>query len=157
MVLCVGIYTFSLLTGLDDLAAVCLNPYALVERFQLYRCSADIIMRVSDCTQLSHAVLQVLPLLVADKSWNTRCCSREVLVAEIKIQSLSAGCVCRLFTSPFVHVGILHVAFNMLAFVPIASSLERQLGTLQTLHLLLLLIIVGDLFYLSASYLAALV
>ncbi len=49
------------------------------------------------------------------------------------------------------------MAFNMMAFVPIASSLERQLGTLQTLHLLLLLILLGDLFYLSASFLAALV
>jgi rhomboid domain-containing protein 1 len=52
---------------------------------------------------------------------------------------------------------VLHLAFNMLAFVPIASSLERQLGTLQLLHLLLLLIIFGDIVYLSASYLAALV
>lgn len=44
----------------------------------------------------------------------------------------------------------------MLAFVPIATSLERQLGSLQMLHLLLTLILLGDLFYISASYLAAL-
>jgi hypothetical protein len=43
----------------------------------------------------------------------------------------------------------------MLAFVPIATSLEHQLGFLQTLHLLLILILMGDIFYVLASYLAA--
>ncbi len=62
----------------------------------------------------------------------------------------------RLFTSAIFHSGLLHIGFNMLAFVPIATSLERQLGSLQMLHLLLTLILLGDLFYISASYLAAL-
>ncbi|EIE25750.1 rhomboid-domain-containing protein, partial [Coccomyxa subellipsoidea C-169] len=65
--------------------------------------------------------------------------------------------VFRLFTSAFFHAGLLHIGFNMLAFVPVAMSLERQLGSLQTLHLLLMLILVGDIFYISASYLASFV
>jgi membrane associated rhomboid family serine protease len=52
---------------------------------------------------------------------------------------------------------VLHVAFNMLAFVPIGASLERQLGSLQLAHLLLLLILAGDAFYLGSSYLLAFV
>jgi membrane associated rhomboid family serine protease len=63
----------------------------------------------------------------------------------------------RLFTSAFFHAGLLHIGFNMLAFVPVATSLERQLGSLQTLHLLLMLILLGDIFYIIVSYLSAFV
>ena len=61
----------------------------------------------------------------------------------------------RLVTSAFVHVSVLHVAFNMLAFIPIACTLERQLGSLQFAHMLVLLILGGDAFYLGSSYLLA--
>jgi hypothetical protein len=37
LVTCVSIYVLSALTGADDVSAVCLNPHALVQRFQLYR------------------------------------------------------------------------------------------------------------------------
>lgn len=59
---------------------------------------------------------------------------------------------CRLITSAFVHVSVLHVAFNMLAFVPIGCSMERHLGSLQFAYIILLLILVGDAFYVTASY-----
>ena len=39
--------------------------------------------------------------------------------------------VWRMFTAAVFHMGILHVAFNMMAFVPIGQSLERLLGTVQ--------------------------
>lgn len=39
--------------------------------------------------------------------------------------------VYRIFTSIFVHAGLLHVAFNMLAFVPLGISMERRMGTVQ--------------------------
>ena len=71
-------------------------------------------------------------------------------------KGVCAACV-RLFTSAFFHAGLLHIGFNMLAFVPVATSLEHQLGSVQTLHLLLMLILVGDIFYISASYLASFV
>ena len=35
----------------------------------------------------------------------------------------------RVLTSALFHMGILHVAFNMMAFVPIGQSLERLIGT----------------------------
>ena len=43
----------------------------------------------------------------------------------------SRAAVYRLVTAPLVHIGLLHVAFNLLAFVPMGHSIERSLGTLQ--------------------------
>ena len=64
--------------------------------------------------------------------------------------------VYRLVTSAFVHGGLLHVAFNMMAFVPIGTSLERMQGTLALAHLIGLLILMGGVAYIgfatAASY-----
>ena len=57
----------------------------------------------------------------------------------------------RMLTSPFFHVGILHLAFNMMAFVPIGRSLERHTGTLQFTYLMFLLITLGNALYLVTS------
>ena len=57
----------------------------------------------------------------------------------------------RMLTAPFFHVGILHLAFNMLAFVPIGQSLERHTGTLHFTYLMLLLMTLGSVFYLTTS------
>ena len=38
--------------------------------------------------------------------------------------------VYRAFTAPFLHGGVLHVLFNLLAFVSLAPTLERQCGVL---------------------------
>ncbi len=62
----------------------------------------------------------------------------------------------RLVTSAFVHGGLLHVAFNMMAFVPIGTSLERVQGTLALAHLIGLLTLMGGGTYIgfatAASY-----
>ena len=71
------------------------------------------------------------------------------------LKSLSAPpgntAACRLFTSPFFHVGILHLAFNMMAFLPIGQSLERQMGTLYFTYLMCLLATLGNTLYLGSS------
>ncbi len=64
--------------------------------------------------------------------------------------------VYRFLTAAVFHIGLLHVAFNMLAFVPIGASLERQLGTLQFAYLLLLFVVVGSVFFSVASYICSL-
>ena len=56
---------------------------------------------------------------------------------------LAGAAVYRLLTSAFVHGGLLHVAFNMMAFVPIGTSLERMQGTLALIHLISLLLLLG--------------
>lgn len=65
--------------------------------------------------------------------------------------TVADAAVYRLLTSPFVHGGMLHVAFNMLAFVPIGTSLERIQGTLALTHLVSLLIFVGGASYVSLA------
>lgn len=37
----------------------------------------------------------------------------------------------RIFTSAIFHNGLLHIAFNMLAFVPMGQQLEQQLGSIK--------------------------
>ena len=51
--------------------------------------------------------------------------------------------VYRIIASAFVHGGLLHVALNMLAFVPIGTSLERMQGTLALTHLTAVLLLLG--------------
>ena len=53
----------------------------------------------------------------------------------------------RLLTAPLVHGGIMHLLFNMLAFVPFASGLERSQGTLHLAALLAVLILLGNASY----------
>ncbi|KAK9843680.1 hypothetical protein WJX81_002070 [Elliptochloris bilobata] len=62
----------------------------------------------------------------------------------------------RFLTAALFHIGLLHVAFNMLAFLPVGAVLERQLGTLQFAYLLLLFNICGSLFFAAASFVASL-
>ncbi|CAG9461937.1 unnamed protein product [Pedinophyceae sp. YPF-701] len=57
----------------------------------------------------------------------------------------------RVVTSMFVHLGLLHIAFNMLAFVPIGSVLERSLGTLRLAHTILALAIVSAVLHVATA------
>ncbi|KAL4513369.1 hypothetical protein Ndes2437B_g00581 [Nannochloris sp. 'desiccata'] len=60
----------------------------------------------------------------------------------------------RLITSAAFHAGLLHLAFNMVAFFPMGTSLERSLGSFNLLWLIGLLIFFGDALYIAVSYLA---
>jgi hypothetical protein len=51
--------------------------------------------------------------------------------------------VWRLFTSPFFHSGFLHLALNMSAWVPLGSSLERCVGSVQFFHLTVVFALLG--------------
>jgi hypothetical protein len=51
--------------------------------------------------------------------------------------------VWRVFTSPFFHNGFLHLALNMSAWVPLSSSLERLVGTVQFTYIVLLFAALG--------------
>ncbi|GLC33964.1 hypothetical protein PLESTB_000823200 [Pleodorina starrii] len=63
--------------------------------------------------------------------------------------------VYRLLSSALIHGGLLHVTFNMLAFVPMATSLERAVGTLQLLYFLLMSCLLGAALYVALSVLLA--
>jgi membrane associated rhomboid family serine protease len=53
--------------------------------------------------------------------------------------------------SAVVHNGLLHIVFNMLAFVPIAAALERQLGSLRIAYLISLFLLIGNSIHLACS------
>ena len=60
-----------------------------------------------------------------------------------------------MITAPLLHLSLLHVAFNMLAFVPIAASLERSHGTLQLFITLSALNLLGSATLVVGSYILA--
>ena len=95
--------------------------YAILKSLFLPASVAPSAFCLSARKRLLHA-LQLLLLIAANVLW----CA-----------------VYRLVTSAFVHGGLLHVAFNMMAFVPIGASLERMQGTLALAHLIGLLIFIG--------------
>ncbi|XP_060958510.1 rhomboid-like protein 15 isoform X3 [Cannabis sativa] len=61
--------------------------------------------------------------------------------------------VYRIFTSVLFHGSILHVLFNMMAFVPLGSELERIMGSVRLLYLIILLAISNALFHLLIALL----
>ena len=59
---------------------------------------------------------------------------------------LRGGEVHRVFTYAF-HGSVIHLAFNMMAFVPMASSLEQLLGTVQFMHVIVLFTLLASIFH----------
>ena len=59
--------------------------------------------------------------------------------------------VYRVFTAPLFHGGIIHLVFNMTAFVPMATSLERLLGTVQFLFIVGLFITLSSSFHIAIA------
>ena len=60
--------------------------------------------------------------------------------------------VYRMFTSVFFHGSVLHLAFNMMAFVPMASSLERLLGTVQFTYILVLFTLLASSYHVGLAF-----
>ncbi|GLI60424.1 hypothetical protein VaNZ11_002576, partial [Volvox africanus] len=63
--------------------------------------------------------------------------------------------VYRIFTAVLIHGGLLHLTFNMLAFVPMGASLERAVGTLQLLYFMALSCLLEGTLYVACSVMLA--
>ncbi|PON44920.1 Peptidase [Parasponia andersonii] len=63
--------------------------------------------------------------------------------------------VYRVFTSILFHGSLLHVLFNMMALVPLGSELERIMGSVRLLFLIILLAISNALFHLLIALVVA--
>ncbi|KAF9596208.1 hypothetical protein IFM89_007890 [Coptis chinensis] len=63
--------------------------------------------------------------------------------------------VYRIFTSILFHGSLLHVLFNMLALVPLGSELERIMGSVRLLYVIIILAISNALIHLSIALLVA--
>ena len=85
------------------------------------------------------------------------CCSLSVLSFVLGIRSpsvclspylvLVGGQVWRLFTAPLFHIGLMHVALNMMAWTQLGPSLERLVGTVQFIWLTLVFATLGGLLH----------
>ncbi len=65
---------------------------------------------------------------------------------------LLTNTVHRLILSPLFHASLSHVAFNMLAFTPDASHIERYKGSVRFGYLLLQLLLCMDVLYILVAY-----
>lgn len=91
--------------------------------------------------------IYAVQLLFGYDNYGLVCLAAKAVTANLQVY--------RLLTSAFVHGGLLHVAFNMMAFVPIGTSLERMQGTLALIHLISLLMFVGGGAYVGLATAAA--
>ncbi|KAL5708906.1 Rhomboid-like protein 15 [Ranunculus cassubicifolius] len=63
--------------------------------------------------------------------------------------------VYRIFTAILFHGSLLHVLFNMMALVPLGSELERIMGTVRLLHVVLILATTNALFHIFIAFVFA--
>ena len=63
--------------------------------------------------------------------------------------------VYRIYTSILFHGSLLHVLFNMMALVPLGSEIERIMGSVRLLYLIILLATSNALFHLLIALLVA--
>ena len=61
----------------------------------------------------------------------------------------------RIFTSILFHGSLLHVLFNMLALVPLGSELERIMGSVRLLYMIILLATTNAIFHLLIALVVA--
>ena len=67
---------------------------------------------------------------------------------------LRGGQVHRVFTYAWFHGSVIHLAFNMMAFVPMATSLERLLGTVQFTHVIALFTLLTSCYHVCLAVVA---
>jgi membrane associated rhomboid family serine protease len=98
----------------------------------------------------------------------TLCVGLHLVMATAGVPDLGAVCfhpgavlhdwqLYRIVASSLFHVGFLHLFFNMSALVPVGAALERLMGSVQLLWLMLVLGIMGDAAYIATAYAAAMV
>eukprot|EP00698_Gefionella_okellyi_P022489 TRINITY_DN7463_c0_g4_i2.p1 TRINITY_DN7463_c0_g4~~TRINITY_DN7463_c0_g4_i2.p1 ORF type:complete len:297 (+),score=36.94 TRINITY_DN7463_c0_g4_i2:28-891(+) len=58
----------------------------------------------------------------------------------------------RIFAAPVVHLSVMHLLFNMMAFLPMSRTMERSLGSIQYLWALLFLIAAIGVTHLSLAF-----
>lgn len=80
---------------------------------------------------------------------------KSILIYQHLLGSLPSFAVYRIYTSILFHGSLLHVLFNMMAFVPLGSELERIMGSVRLLFLIMLLATSNAIFHLFIALLVA--
>ncbi|KAI8559998.1 hypothetical protein RHMOL_Rhmol04G0220700 [Rhododendron molle] len=80
---------------------------------------------------------------------------RPKLILDAVVRKDMSILVYRIFTSIVFHGSLLHVLFNMMALVPLGSELERVMGSVRLLYMIILLAASNAVFHLLIALLAA--
>ncbi|KAG9445207.1 hypothetical protein H6P81_016547 [Aristolochia fimbriata] len=86
-------------------------------------------------------------LLIGYDSFTEICFLPSAVVSQFQVY--------RIYTAIIFHGSLLHVLFNMLAFVPLGSELERIMGSLRLLHLVVLLATTNAILHLLIAFVVA--
>eukprot|EP00245_Coleochaete_scutata_P001611 TRINITY_DN1198_c0_g1_i1.p1 TRINITY_DN1198_c0_g1~~TRINITY_DN1198_c0_g1_i1.p1 ORF type:complete len:424 (-),score=31.25 TRINITY_DN1198_c0_g1_i1:888-2159(-) len=89
-------------------------------------------------------VVYVVGVLIGYDDFISVCMSPLLVIKKFEVY--------RPFTSVIFHGGLLHICFNMLAYVPMGSALERLLGSVRSAHLLLLIALTNAIIHILVAY-----
>ncbi|KAL3825656.1 hypothetical protein ACJIZ3_021685 [Penstemon smallii] len=92
-------------------------------------------------------IIYLVCLLVGYDSFVEVCFSPSAVVSHFQVY--------RIYTTVLFHGSILHVLFNMLALVPMGSDLERIMGSIRLLYIMILLATSNAIFHLLLALVAA--
>ncbi|KAG6530042.1 hypothetical protein ZIOFF_012263 [Zingiber officinale] len=92
-------------------------------------------------------IIYLVCLLVGYDSFSQICFSPFEIISHFQVY--------RMYTSVLFHGSLLHVLFNMLALVPLGTELERIMGSVRLLYLMLLLATINSIFHLIIALLVA--
>lgn len=92
-------------------------------------------------------VIYLVCLLVGYDSFHEICFLPGAIVSHFEVY--------RIYTSIIFHGSLLHVFFNMLALVPLGSELERIMGSVRLLYMIILLATTNAIFHLTIALVVA--
>mmetsp|Transcript_17641 Transcript_17641/g.29642 ORF Transcript_17641/g.29642 Transcript_17641/m.29642 type:complete len:237 (-) Transcript_17641:854-1564(-) len=123
------------------------NPQgtSITSQFSVWYRSLPLVTRYVFTTCVS---VQVIAVLVGFDAFGRVCMSPFYFARNFQVY--------RALTSVVFHGGILHIAFNMLAFVPLGSSLERAIGSIHYFYTILIFCLFAACLHALAGYAVAL-
>ncbi|XP_054802396.1 rhomboid-like protein 15 isoform X2 [Prosopis cineraria] len=92
-------------------------------------------------------IIYFVCLLVGYDSFSEICFSPSAVVSQFQVY--------RIYTSVLFHGSLLHVLFNMMALVPLGSEMERIMGSVRLLYVIVLLATSNAIFHVLIALLAA--
>ncbi|KAI4348832.1 hypothetical protein L6164_009505 [Bauhinia variegata] len=92
-------------------------------------------------------IIYLVCLLVGYDSFDEICFSASAVISRFQVY--------RIYTSILFHGSLLHVLFNMMALVPMGSELERIMGSVRLLYVIILLATSNAIFHVLIALLVA--
>ncbi|EFJ27952.1 hypothetical protein SELMODRAFT_147697 [Selaginella moellendorffii] len=105
------------------------------------------IPAITGGTLILCVAIYIVDLLIGYDNFQQVCFSTDSVIGNFQVY--------RAITAVLFHASLLHVLFNMLALVPIGSSLERIMGSVRYLHVILLLAVSNAVIHILIAYIVA--